>query len=34
MFMLKKPSAAPTGMSGVTQPFRLREIRTNSIIAF
>jgi hypothetical protein len=34
MFVLKKPSAAPTGMSGVTMPFRLTHIMQNSTVAF
>jgi hypothetical protein len=34
MFLLKKPSAAPTGMSGVTMPFRLTKIMQNSTVAF
>lgn len=34
MFMLKKPSAAPTGMTGVTHAFRRTHIMTNSVIAF
>jgi hypothetical protein len=34
MWMLKKPSAAPTGMSGVTLPFRLTRIMQNSVVAF
>lgn len=34
MFMLKKPAAAPTGMSGVVTPFRLTRIMTNSVVAF
>lgn len=34
MFMLKKPASAPTGMSGVTQPFRLSQIMSNSLVAF
>lgn len=29
-----KPSAAPTGMSGITQPYRLTRIMTNSTVAF
>jgi hypothetical protein len=33
-FVLKKPSAAPTGMSGVTMPFRLTRIMQNSVVAF
>lgn len=33
-FKLKKPSAAPTGMSGVTQPFRLTRVMQNSVNAF
>jgi hypothetical protein len=31
---LYKPSAAPTGMTGITQPFRLTRIMTNSLVAF
>jgi hypothetical protein len=34
MFVLKKPSAAPTGMSGVTNPFRITRIMQNSVVAF
>jgi len=34
MFMLKKPSAAPTGMTGVVNPFRLTQIMINSTVAF
>jgi hypothetical protein len=34
MFMLKKPAAAPTGMSGVTHAFRLTETKVNSVNAF
>jgi hypothetical protein len=34
MFKLKKPSAAPTGMTGVTMPFRLTRIMQNSVVAF
>lgn len=33
-FVLKKPSSAPTGMTGVTQPFRVTHIMTSSIVAF
>jgi hypothetical protein len=33
-WLLKKPSAAPTGMSGVTMPFRLTRIMQNSVVAF
>lgn len=33
-FTMKLPSAAPTGMSGVTQPVRLTRIMTNSLMAF
>lgn len=33
-FVLKKVSAAPTGMSGVTMPFRLTKIMQNSVVAF
>jgi hypothetical protein len=33
-FLLKKPSAAPTGMSGVTLPFRITRIMQNSVVAF
>ncbi len=33
-FKLKKPSAAPTGMSGVTMPFRLTRTMQNSVNAF
>lgn len=33
-FVLKQASAAPTGMSGVTKPFRLTRIMTNSVVAF
>lgn len=33
-FKLKLPSAAPTGMSGVTMPFRLTRIMQNSVNAF
>jgi hypothetical protein len=33
-FLLKLPSAAPTGMTGVTKPFRLSEIKVNSVHAF
>ena len=34
MFVLKKPSAAPTGTIGVTNPFRITRIMTNSVVAF
>ncbi len=34
MFKLKKPSAAPTGMTGVTTPFRITRVMQNSINAF
>lgn len=34
MFKLKKPSAAPTGMSGVTGPFRITRTMQNSVNAF
>lgn len=34
VFRLKKPSAAPTGMSGVTGPFRITRIMVNSVHAF
>jgi hypothetical protein len=34
MFKLKKPTAAPTGMSGITNPFRLTRIMVNSVNAF
>ena len=34
MWVLKKPSAAPTGMTGVTGPFRLSRIMQNSVVAF
>lgn len=30
----KKPSAAPTGMAGVTQPFRITRVSVNSTAAF
>jgi hypothetical protein len=33
-FMLKQASAAPTGMAGVTKPFRLTKIMMNSVVAF
>jgi hypothetical protein len=33
-FVLKKPAAAPTGMAGVTMPFRLTRIMQNSTVAF
>jgi hypothetical protein len=33
-FVAKLPSAAPTGMTGVTMPFRLRYIKVNSVNAF
>jgi hypothetical protein len=33
-FIAKKPSSAPIGMSGVTMPFRLKRIMTNSVTAF
>lgn len=34
-YKISKPSAAPTGMSGLTRPFRLtRVMLTNSVIAF
>jgi len=32
--MLKKPAAAPTGMTGVTHAFRLTEVKVNSVHAF
>lgn len=32
--VVRKPDSAPTGMAGVTQPFRLTRIMTNSLIAF
>lgn len=31
---LFKPTAAPTGMAGVVQPYRLTRIMTNSLVAF
>lgn len=34
MWVLKKPASAPTGMSGVTMPFRLTRIMQNSVVAF
>ena len=34
MFKLKKPSAAPTGMSGVTTPLRITRVMQNSVNAF
>jgi hypothetical protein len=34
MFKLKKPAAAPTGMAGVTTPFRITRIMANSVAAF
>jgi hypothetical protein len=34
LFLLKKPSAAPTGMSGVTNPFRITRVMVNSVHAF
>jgi hypothetical protein len=34
LFVLKKPSSAPTGMSGVTMPFRITRIMQNSVVAF
>jgi hypothetical protein len=34
MFKLKKPSSAPTGMSGVTNPFRITRVMVNSVNAF
>lgn len=34
MFKLKKPSAAPTGMTGVTTPFRITRTMQNSVNAF
>jgi hypothetical protein len=33
-FKLKKPSAAPTGMTGVTTPFRITRVMQNSVNAF
>lgn len=33
-WLLKKPAAAPTGMAGVTVPFRLTRIMQNSVVAF
>lgn len=33
-FKLKKPSAAPTGMTGVTTPFRITRVQVNSVNAF
>lgn len=33
-FMAKEASSAPTGMSGVTKPFRLTKIMQNSVAAF
>jgi hypothetical protein len=33
-FMVKEASSAPTGMSGVTKPFRLTKIMQNSVAAF
>lgn len=33
-FKLKKPAAAPTGMTGVTNPFRITRIMVNSVAAF
>jgi hypothetical protein len=32
--MVKEASSAPTGMSGVTKPFRLTKIMQNSVAAF
>lgn len=34
LFKAKKPASAPTGMAGVTNPFRLTRIMTNSAVAF
>lgn len=34
VFNLRLADAAPTGMSGVTNPFRLTRIQTNSLMAF
>lgn len=34
MFIAKKPAAAPTGMTGVTNPFRITRIMQNSVAAF
>lgn len=34
MFMLKLPASAPTGMAGVTMPFRLTQLMASSIVAF
>jgi len=34
MFRLKQASAAPTGMTGVTKPFRITRIMVNSVHAF
>jgi hypothetical protein len=33
-FAIYKPSSAPTGMAGITQPFRLTRVMQNSINAF
>jgi hypothetical protein len=33
-FMVKEASSAPTGMTGVTKPFRLTKIMQNSVAAF
>jgi hypothetical protein len=34
MFALRLADAAPTGMSGLTNPFRLTRVQTNSLVAF
>jgi hypothetical protein len=34
MFKAKEVSAAPTGMSGVTKPFRITRVQVNSVHAF
>lgn len=34
MFMIKKPASAPTGMTGVTNPFRITRVMVNSVHAF
>jgi hypothetical protein len=33
-FVLKQAQSAPTGMSGITRPFRLTRVMTNSVMAF
>jgi hypothetical protein len=32
--MAKEVAAAPTGMSGVTRPFRITRVMANSLVAF